>query len=74
MRIFILNLRTINFHFKFIVNFFYQKNQNECLLSFSEGKDVEEIVTVFTQLNTILSTKRLFDLLCFDVLMIMIIL
>ena len=62
VRIFILNLRTINFHF------------NECLLSFFEGKDVEEIVTVFTQLNTILSTKRWFDLLWFDVLMIMIIL
>ena len=55
--------RGADFHFKFIANFFI-KNQNECLLSFSEGKDVEEIVTVFTQLNTILSTKRLFYLLC----------
>ena len=64
VRIFILNSLPI----------FFIKNQNECLLSFFEGKDVEEIVTVFTQLNTILSTKRWFDLLWFDVLMIMIIL
>ena len=45
--------------FFFFLNFKIAKNLYDAWhLVFLEGKDIEENVTVFTQLNTILSTKR----------------